>query len=260
MPKVSIIIPSLGRSECLDKCLNSIHAQSYKDYEIIIVTDKGDLPLIRNQGANKAKGEYLTFIDDDVECTESWLEEIVSSMDNLFIGGVSGPAVIRKEYRKNRDLFRFPILKWIYDMIFMEGKQKLPGHFTRWGTFTTGSSDEDCSYEGYVDYLEACNMTFRADIFNEMGGFDGIYKGVGEWEEPDLSFKIRKAGYRLWFNPRAKIYHNPSRTGVFHQRYKESQIRLSNYYTFAERWLQRCWRLETYKWFLRRYYEIKTFK
>lgn len=99
-------------------------------------------------------------------------------------------------------------------------------------------------------------MAFLADAFREVGGFDEAYGGVGDWSEPDICYRIRKAGYTLWFNPKAALYHEPSRTGAFKKR-KKVGARLTNYFLFARRWVKPHWKHTAYKLFLRAYFSIK---
>ncbi len=94
MPKVSIIIPTYNRAEYVTQAIDSVLAQTYTDYEIIVVddgsTDKTKEELLpymdkiryiyqenagvsaaRNTGIKIAKGEWLAFLDSDDE----WLPE-----------------------------------------------------------------------------------------------------------------------------------------------------------------------------------------
>ena len=260
-PAVSIIIPTLGRNESLRDCLESLWQQTYQDYEIIKVTEEGELAKLRNLGAKRARGQYLIFIDDDIYAHQGWLNAIVESFNShADVAGVSGPAFITREFRANRDIFRFRFFKYLYDLIFCEGRERLPGHITKAGAWTTGASLETCSYEGEVDFLEACNMAFRASAFRLAGGFDEAYKGVGDWSEPDLSFRLRRLGHKLWFSRNAKLEHRPSKSGAFKKRAADSNNRMSNYELFSRRWIKPCWQHSLYKQFMRAYYAIKNFR
>ncbi len=96
MPKVSIVIPTFNRAESLKKTLNSILAQTYRDYEVIIVANgstdntqevvtefkdprlkyvfqdgSGSPASPRNTGIKITVGRFIAFCDDD----DLWLPE-----------------------------------------------------------------------------------------------------------------------------------------------------------------------------------------
>ena len=230
--------------------------QTNQDFEIIKVEEKGELAKLRNEGAKRAKGEILCFIDDDVVCDKGWYEAIVKAFNkDSTTGGVSGPAYISKEYRANRDIFKLRILHELFT-----GMSNLPGHISRAGAWTTGACEESCNYEGEVQFLEACNMVFRSDVFYNLSGFDTNYKGIGDWSEPDLSFRIRRAGYQLWFSRDARLEHRPSKSGAFKKRSADSWNRKANYELFSNRWIKPCWQHSFYKWMISKYYEYKAIK
>jgi glycosyltransferase involved in cell wall biosynthesis len=104
-PTVSVIIPTFNRSHLLEETLNSVLAQSFKDFEIIVVDDAstdGTQSLLnkysslitivldanqgvsyaRNRGIEVAKGRYICFLDSDdlwepkkLEIQTQWMEE-----------------------------------------------------------------------------------------------------------------------------------------------------------------------------------------
>lgn len=87
--KLSIIIPMYNSELYIEKCVNSVLRQNMEDYEVIVVDDgssdnsmailskiqslrlhiyskpNGGQSSARNLGLNKAKGEYVFFIDSD---------------------------------------------------------------------------------------------------------------------------------------------------------------------------------------------------
>lgn len=259
MPLASVIIPTLGRRDSLHDCLESLWNQTYQDFEIIQVREEGELARLRNEGAKRSRGEYLIFIDDDVVCDPGWLQAIMHVFENrMDVAGVSGPSIIPSEFKRNRDLFKYGPIKWLYDLVFLEGRAYLPGHFTKAGAWTTGACDASCDYEGEIEFLEACNSAYRREAFEIMGGFDEAYRGVGDWSEPDLSFRLRRAGYKLWFSRNARLEHHPSCSGAFKKRKSDSVNRMANYELFSSRWIEPCWQHNLYKQFMRTYYALRS--
>lgn len=104
MNKVSIIVPIYNSELTLEKCINSILLQSYRNIELILIddgsTDKSyeicnkykhkdnrvilikkendGVSSTRNRGLDIAKGEYIMFCDSDDWVEETWVEELLT--------------------------------------------------------------------------------------------------------------------------------------------------------------------------------------
>lgn len=241
---VSIIICTLDRPESLNETLRSLTEQSFKDFEVILITAKGSLSELRDQGLRSAVGSIVVFIDDDVHCPRTWLENVVKIFEEKGVVGVSGPTVIEEKFRNNRDLFRYRWAKALYDRLFLEGRARLPGKLSSVGAPTTGSNDEDCKYEGEVDYLEACNMAVQRKEAIDAGGFSPDYVRTSEWCEVDMALRLRGFGH-LRFSKNAGLYHRPSRTGVYHSRL-QTHHRWTNFKIFQERWVRPSFKRNLY--------------
>jgi glycosyltransferase involved in cell wall biosynthesis len=95
--RVSVVIPTHNRPELLAEAIASVRAQTFTDYEIIVVSngesretrwasrgvaaghgtyielDEGNVSVARNTGIERARGEWIAFLDDD----DLWLPTIL---------------------------------------------------------------------------------------------------------------------------------------------------------------------------------------
>lgn len=105
--KFTIIIPAHNTKEYIGKALDSIKAQTFTDYEILVICDnctdgtetvarehgidpiicnRGRAGLARNEGLKKAKGEYILFLDsDDYYLHENVFEMLAVKVENVNI-------------------------------------------------------------------------------------------------------------------------------------------------------------------------------
>ena len=120
IPKVSIIVPVYNTEKYLARCINSIIAQSFTDFELILVNDgstdnslkiceeyatkdsrivvihkeNGGVSSARNKGLDIANGEWISFVDADDWISISYLSDLItdistSSTDIIFHGRVN---------------------------------------------------------------------------------------------------------------------------------------------------------------------------
>jgi GT2 family glycosyltransferase len=66
-----------------------------------------------------------------------------------------------------------------------------------------------CTAAGERPFLPALTLSIRTSLFQEIHGFDEAFAPTGE--DADLSFRLRRRGYRLWFEPAAMITHYSAR-------------------------------------------------
>lgn len=131
--KFSIVIPVYNVEKYLDKCLNSIVEQTYKDFEVIVINDgspdnsqdiiedyvkrdsrfqvfqkeNGGVSDARNYGVEYSRGDYLLFIDSDDYVEKDLLNELSK--------------VLRK---KRYDIVKFKMLLVKENGDFLEGKEE----------------------------------------------------------------------------------------------------------------------------------------
>ncbi|MFH1279980.1 MAG: glycosyltransferase family A protein [Candidatus Beckwithbacteria bacterium] len=239
--KLSVIICTKGRPESLKRALQSLKQQSFKDLEILIIKES---PLVkaRDLGWRKAKGEIVSWIDDDVILDKDWAKSLVNIFEkNKDIGGVSGPTLVSEKLLKNRLVFWwFGKESWwarLWIKLVLDGKPFVVGKITKIGWWSPGSNFKSClKLKGLqeVDYLEACNMSLRRELVKKAGGFDLKYQGTSEWCELDLAMQVKKLGYRLVWSRRVKVEHHVSRSGAFIKRRNWGE-RINNYLKFRKK-------------------------
>ncbi len=111
--KFSIIIPAYNADKTLNRCFDSILAQTFKDFEVIVVNDgskdktkqiidhyadtdsrisaihkpNGGVSSARNEGLSYASGEYIVFIDADDYIDKDYLESFSKSNADIIVCG-----------------------------------------------------------------------------------------------------------------------------------------------------------------------------
>lgn len=199
-----------------------------------------------------AKGEVFIRIDDDVVAEPAWLENIIRIFTSQpAVGGVTGPTLTSAEGRRSRDLFLFfekartsrnplwKIINTIYIQYIYENRLYDIGRFMRSGAFTLGSNfEESRTLSGpiEVDNLEACNMAIRSIVLKQWGGFDLVFnRGLGEYHEADIAYKIKNAGYKVIFSPQVRLQHKVETTETASQPRADAFHRISNFIIFYKR-------------------------
>lgn len=195
-PLVSIIIPTKNSDDFLENCLKSIKNQTYKNIEIIVVDNNStdmtkeiakkytklvlnkspERSAQRNFGALRSKGQYLFFIDSDMELSEKVIEECTKKMQK---DGYKALIVPEESFGEG----------------FWAQCKKLEREF----------------YVG-VDWIEAARF-FIKESFQEFKGYDEKNTGT---EDYDLPQKIKnKYGKESIGRINSFIYHNERKLSLF---------------------------------------------
>ena len=220
-PKVSIIIPTMGKLDLVKPCMESLlSVTSYKNFEVIILDNgRGKYPegieylrqknfkviecnepfnwaRLNNIGVRNASGELFLFLNDDIEIIDAdWLEVLVREALRPQIGAVG--ALL---YYPNGALQHTGVLLVNYGGggIHLLHKRMPSGAIYRHIHETTREVSANTG---------ACLMVSRAK-FEEIGGFDEELAVVGN--DVDLCLRLLDKGYRNLWTPYAKLIHHES--------------------------------------------------
>ena len=235
-PLVSVIVISYNGSDVIRGCLDTLLANDYPNFELLVVdngsTDsladivKNDYPQVKlisffpnrgyaggmNEGLKAAKGEILIPFNDDTESTPNLIREIVQPLQDYPDVGIVGCKIL------------YPDRKTIQHAGGTFSVNGLTRHYG-YGEIDQGQYDQ--SQE--VDYVTGCAIAIRRKVFEQLGLYDDRYYPT-YFEEVEFAYRARQAGFRIFYNSKAVLYHLESKTegryspGMLY-RYNKSRLR-----------------------------------
>ena len=242
-PLVSVVICVHGRWEYTARCLASIAAvRGRVPFEVIVVDDASpddtaaQLTQVRgirvvslpanvgflraaNAGMAARLGQHVLLLNNDTEVTEGWLDSLVQVLDEDPLAGVVGAQLVYPDGR----------LQEAGGIIFDNGSGWNVGR---------GDNPELPAY-GYrreVDYCSGAAILVRDSVLASAGGgFDERF-APAYYEDTDLCFQARTAGFRVIYQPRSRVIHHE---GVSHGTDENTGIKahqVVNRDRFVEKW------------------------
>ncbi len=241
----SIIIPVFNKLDYTKNCIRSL-ISSISDiaYEVIIIdngsTDgtreylnnlSGDVTIITNhenvgytiacnQGAAVARGNYLVFLNNDTLPQLQWLHHLIATVENDQKVGAVGAKLIYPD----------GTLQEAGAIVFQDGSAL---------NFGRGDDPDRPLYNVAceVDYCSGACLLIPTIVFRELGGFDEVY-APAYYEETDFCFRLRERGYKVMYQPLARIIHYGSVTAGLDPSGPLRKYLLINKEKFLNRWKQ----------------------
>ena len=202
----SLIIPIYKRPEEIKELLESLLLSKYKkEYEIVIIEDgsKIDCKEVVNQYADKfsisyyfkensgpgdsrnygmkvAKGDYFIILDSDCLIPANYLSEVEKELEANYVDCFGGSDAAHESFSKIQKAINFTMTSFLTTGGIRGGSEKI-------GKFQPRSF----------------NMGISKKAFQESKGFGNIHPG----EDPDLSIRLWKLGYKTRLFPNAFVYH-----------------------------------------------------
>lgn len=215
--KTSVVICAFTeeRWEHLVQAITSLQQQSTPPLEIIVVVDhnralfervRARFPTIvvcentnarglsgaRNSGIAIARGEWVAFLDDDAQAPPDWLAQLEARYDTPNVVGVGG--AIEPRFETARPAWLPREFDWVIGCTYVG----MPEHVAP------------------VRNLIGCNMAFRRDAFDAVGGFRTDVGQVGasmlRCDETDFCIRLHQhaPASKLLYVPQARVYHHVS--------------------------------------------------
>ena len=203
--RFSIIIPVYNRPQEVDELLESLCAQTLKDFEVVVVEDgsKEKCDLVcekykdrlnlnyyfktnsgpgpsRNYGAEHSHGDYLIILDSDVIVPENYLEIIKEELDREPCDSFGGPDSAHPSFTPIQKAINYAMTSFFTTGGIRGGKRKMDKFYPR-----------------------SFNLGIKKSVYEALEGFAPMRYG----EDIDLSTRIFMNGYSCRLFPDAFVYH-----------------------------------------------------
>jgi GT2 family glycosyltransferase len=227
-PASVVICTNFARPALLHRCLESLRALDYPDYEVIVVDNRPagspdrdlaptrvvreprpGLSAARNRGLAVANGEIIAFTDDDAEVDSGWLralgERFARQPDVVAVTGLAVP----RELETPAQIW-FEESRRVTDRSFVPLAFHLAGRFRVVHRSIEDGSERLFSLYAMGERGSGWNMAFRTAVLRAMGGFDealGIGTPTCGGEDLALVVELLTSGHCVAYEPRAVVHH-----------------------------------------------------
>jgi len=217
-PLASVIILGWGGEPYIGACLSALRRQTYPTREVIVVDNgspdrtgeivEADYPEVRlirtgrnlgvaggnNVGLKAARGQIRVLINTDVEVRPDWLEQLVRAILVDPTIGIAGAKL----------LYPDGTIQFAGGQI--EGPQGYPRH-SGWHETDRGQWD----VAGDVGFITGATLAITQQALERIGYEDERFFPI-DFEDIDMSYRARAAGFRVVLVPQAVAIHRESST------------------------------------------------
>ncbi len=217
-PFISIVTINYGQSKVTNQLLDSLQKLTWPNFEILIVDNNSEnedykhintaysnTQLIRsdynrgfaggnNLGIKYAKGDYILLLNNDTEVVSGFIEPMVEIFDNEPDAGIVSPKI-----------------KFFYNPNYIQYAGFTPMNpFTLRMNAIGSKKNDDGSFDtvNETPFAHGCAMMIRADVIRKVGLMPEEY--FLYYEEHDWSTSIRRAGYKIFYQPKSVVFHKES--------------------------------------------------
>ena len=194
-----------------------------------------------NQVLRQAKGRYILLLNPDTEVEKGALKTLIDFLEAHPKAGIVAPQLLNSDGSIQRSCRQFPTFTgMLFELI---GLSKLFPKGSKMGTTFRAYKMLDWEHddEREVDQPEGACLLLRREVLEEVGLLDEGYFML--FEEVDWCYRIKKAGWQIWFTPSARVMHH------YGQSIKQVKARMI---LSSHRGLYRFWRkhYRGNKWYL----------
>lgn len=239
--RVSVLIVNWNGKEHLEACFGSLAAQTFKDFEVILVdngSQDGSVTFVRdvypwvnlvplpdnigfaggnNRGYSHAVGDYIVTLNNDTRVDEKWLEELIAVADAYPQAGMIASRVCFYDKPEIVDSLGMRVCK--------DGMSRSAGRLKTLTELTVKSVEE-------IFFPNACAALYKREMIEEIGFFDEDF--FAYCEDTDLGLRGRWAGWDALLAADAIVYHKYSQSGGEFSPFKLYLVERNHFWVVAK--------------------------
>ncbi|WP_020533004.1 glycosyltransferase family 2 protein [Flexithrix dorotheae] len=217
-PQVSIITVNYNQTQVTCEFLDSLEKNSFKNYEVIVIDNASienptstillKYPWVKvvtseenlgfaggnNLGIKIAKGEYLLFVNNDTEITENFFEPLIHQLQSNPDVGIVSPKI---KYFSHPEIIQYAGFSKINSIT---GRNRTIGKKQK----DLGQFNEPTN----THYAHGAAMMVSKKVIDKVGGMPEAF--FLYYEEMDWCEKIKRAGFKIMYEPKSLIFHKES--------------------------------------------------
>ncbi len=225
LPKITVIIPHWNGEAILRRCLISLRLTGYENYEILVVdngsTDQSvtmignEFPEVKvaespvnlgfaagcNLGITASLSPYVALLNNDAEVTAGWLTPLVELAESDPAIAAVQPKILSVHNRQKFDYCGAA-----------GGEIDIFGYPFAWGRLFDTIENDQGRYDQVrqIFWATGAAKLIRRAALNRVGLFDETF--FAHMEEIDLDWRMQLAGYKIYVQPDAVVYHQTGGT------------------------------------------------
>jgi GT2 family glycosyltransferase len=196
--KIALYIPCFNSEKTIGACLNAVFRQILPANDILIIDDGSTdmtvkiakkysvkiikhvknlgLAAARNSAIKNTNAQFIASLDSDCKPNKDWLKHLAKRLNSSNVAGVGG-RTLEADTSSVIDRWRAVHMK------------------QDWGN----------SKKTNPPFLFGCNTLFRRDLLLKVGSYNEKYRN--NFEDVDISGRLKKRGYSLIYEPQAIVEH-----------------------------------------------------
>lgn len=177
-------------------------AKEFPQFHLIANDSNLGFAVANNQALKMSGGEYVLLLNPDTEVQPGALSKLIGFLDQNPKAGIVAPQLLNSDGSIQRSCREFPTFAgMLYELLGLS--KMFPSH-PLFGRYKMLEFDHD--YIRAVDQPEGACLMMRQSVIDEVGTLDEGFFML--FEEVDWCYRIKKAGWEIWFTPEAKVIHH----------------------------------------------------